>query len=128
MGVNVKAVFGSVAVCGVLLLAGCGDSSSATAESGWNPPRPSGVPDETWAAAIEDPAALSNYDLGFSYCQVERPAPVRIDTKVQKYPGATVDELNAYYNYVEVYVKPLCEALPPPPTTKGPASTQTRRL
>ena len=128
MAKSVKAVLGSVAVCGVLLLAGCGGSSSVTAESGWNPPRPSGVPDETWAAAIEDPATLSNFDLGVGYCQVERPAPARLDTKVQKYPGSTVDELNAYYNYVEVYVKPLCEALPPPPTTKGPASTHTRRL
>jgi hypothetical protein len=62
MAKSVKAVLGSVAVCGVLLLAGCGGSSSVTAESGWNPPRPSSVPDETWEA-IEDPATLSNVDL-----------------------------------------------------------------
>jgi len=125
MGVSVKAVAAFLATCGVLLLAGCGGSSSA--ETGWNPPRPSGVPNETWEA-IDDPATLSNFDLGVGYCQVERPTSAGIDAKAQQYPGSTVDELNAYYNYVEVYVKPLCEALPPPPTTKGPASTQTRRL
>ena len=127
MGVNVKAVLGSVAVCGVLLLAGCGGSSSATADSGWNPPRPSGVPDEKWDG-IDDPATLSNFDLAAGYCQVDRPTSAGLDAKVQEYPGSTVDELNAYYDYVEAYVKPLCDALPPPPTTKGPASTQTRRL
>ena len=127
MGVSVKAVLGSVAVCGVLLLAGCGGSSSATADSGWNPPRPSGVPDEKWDG-IDDPATLSNFDLAAGYCQVGRLTATQMDAKVQEYPGSTVDELNAYYDYVEVYVEPLCEALPPPPTTKGPASTQTRRL
>ena len=127
MGVSVKAVLGSVAVCGVLLLAGCGGSSGATAEGGWNPPRPTGVPDEKWES-IDDPATLSNFDLAAGYCQVDRPTSVWMDAKVQEYPGSTVDELNAYYDYVEVYVEPLCEALPPPPTTKGPASTQTRRL
>ena len=127
MGVNVKAVLGSVAVCGVLLLAGCGGSSSATAEAVWNPPRPSGVPDATWDG-IDDPATLSNFDLAAGYCQVDRPTSAGLDAKVQEYPGSTVDELNAYYDYVEVYVKPFCEALPPPPTTKGPASTKTRRL
>ena len=125
MGVNVKAVLGSVAVCGVLLLAGCGGPSSA--EAGWNPPRPSGVPDATWDG-IDDPATLSNFDLAAGYCQVDRPTSAGLDAKVQEYPGSTVDELNAYYDYVEVYVKPFCEALPPPPTTKGPASTKTRRL
>jgi hypothetical protein len=127
MGVNVKAVVTSVAVCGVLLLAGCGGSTSATADAGWNPPRPSGVSDETWEA-IEDPATLSNFDLGAGYCQVERPTAARIDAKVQEYPGSTAVELNAYYDYVEAYVKPLCEALPPPPTTKGPASVRVGRL
>ena len=127
MATRVKAVLGSVAVCGVLLLAGCGGSSSLTADAGWNPPRPTGVPDETWEA-IEDPATLSNVDLGTWYCSMDKPTSAGIATKVQEYPGSTVVELNAYYDYVEAYVKPLCEALPPPPTTKGPAAMRMKRL
>jgi hypothetical protein len=50
MGVNVKFALGSALVCGVLLVSGCGGSSSATASAGWNPPRPSGVPDDKWAS------------------------------------------------------------------------------
>ncbi len=127
MAVNVKAVLGSVAVCGVLLLAGCGDSSSASADSGWNPPRPTGVPDEKWAG-IDDPATLSNFDLAAGYCQVDRSTSAGLDAKEQEYPGSTALELRAYYEYVEAYVKPLCEALPPPPTTKGPAAMRMKRL
>ena len=119
MGVNVKAVLGLVAVCG--------GSSSATTDLGWNPPRPTGVPDEKWAG-IDDPATLSNFDLAAGYCQVDRLTATQMDAKVQEYPGSTVDELNAYYDYVDAYVKPLCEALPPPPTTKGPASVRVGRL
>ena len=125
MGVNMKAALGSAAVCGLLLLAGCGGSSSA--EAGWNPPRPTGVPDEKWES-IDDPATVSTFDLAAGYCQVARPTSAGIDAKVQEYPGSTADELNAYYDYVEAYVKPLCEALPPPPTTKGPASVRVGRL
>ena len=127
MAKSVKAVLGSVAVCGVLLLAACGGSTSATADAGWNPPRPTGVTDEKWETIV-DPASLSVDMLGFNYCPAVKPTSAEVDAKVLEYPGSTVAELNAYYDYVEAYVKPLCEALPPPPTTKGPASTQTRRL
>ena len=127
MAVNLKAVLGSVAVCGVLLLTGCGGSSSATSDSGWNPPRPTGVSDEKWES-IDDPATASNFDLAAGYCQVDRLTAAQMDAKVQEYPGSTVDELNAYYDYVEAYVKPLCEALPPPLTTKGPGAMRMKRL
>ena len=116
MGVSLNAVVTSVAACGVLLLAGCGGSGSATTDSGWNPPRPSGVPDEKWATVVAaDPASLPDEDLAGG-CQAVRPPSDEVEAKVQEYPGSTVDELNAYYDYVEAYVKPLCDALPPPPT------------
>ena len=118
MGVNVKAVLGSVAVCGVLLLAGCGGSSSATAEAVWNPPRPTGVPDEKWASVV-DPASLPDEDLAGGYCQMVKPAPVEVDAKALEYPGATAQEFNAYYDYVIAYVAPLCVDLPPATGTKG---------
>ena len=120
MGVNVKAVLGSVAVCGVLLLAGCGGSSSATADSGWNPPRPTGVPDDKWATVVDaDPAALPDRDLAGGYCQAVKPAPDEIDAKAQEYPGATAGEVGAFYDYVLAYVTPLCDALPPATGPKG---------
>ena len=118
MGVNVKAVLGSVAVCGVLLLAGCGGSSSATAEAVWNPPRPTGVPDEKWASVV-DPASLPVEDLAGGYCQMVKPAPAEVDAKALEYPGATAQEFNAYYDYVIAYVAPLCVDLPPATGTKG---------
>jgi hypothetical protein len=120
MGVNVKAVLGSVAVCGVLFLAGCGGSSSATAESGWNPPRPTGVPDEKWATVVEaDPAALPVEDLAGGYCQAVKPEPAEVDAKVQEYPGATVAEFNDFYDYLLTYVTPLCADLPTATGVKG---------
>ena len=120
MGVNVKAVLGSVAVCGVLLLAGCGGSSAATADSGWNPPRPTGVPDDKWATVVDaDPASLPDQDLAGGYCQAVQPAPDEIDAKAQEYPGATAGEVSAFYEYVLAYVAPLCDALPPATGPKG---------
>jgi hypothetical protein len=120
MGVNVKAVLGSVAVCGVLLLAGCGGSSSATADSGWNPPRPSGVPDEKWATVVEgDPAALPVEELSGGYCQAVKPESAEVDAKVQEYPGATVEEFNDFYDYLLTYVAPLCADLPTATVVKG---------
>ena len=120
MGVNVKAVLGSMAVCGLLLLAGCGGSSAATADSGWNPPRPTGVPDDKWATVVDaDPAALPDQDLAGGYCQAVQPAPDEIDAKAQEYPGATAGEVSAFYEYVLAYVAPLCDALPPATGPKG---------
>ena len=118
MGVNVKAVLGSVAICGVLLLAGCGGSGSATADAGWNPPRPTGVPDEKWASVV-DPASLPVEELAAGYCQVVKPAPAEVDAKALEYPGATAEEFNAYYDYVISYVAPLCADLPPATGAKG---------
>ncbi len=117
MANNVKAALGSVAVCGVLLLAGCGGSGSATTDSGWNPPRPSGVPDEKWATVV-DPASLPVEELA-GECQAVKPEPAEVDAKVLEYPGSTAQEFNDYYDYVIAYVAPLCEALPPSATTKG---------
>ncbi len=120
MGVNVKAVLGSVAVCGVLFLAGCGGSSSATADAGWNPPRPSGVPDEKWAMVVDaDPASLPQEDLAGGYCQAVKPEPAEVEAKVQEYPGSTAQEFNDFYDYVIVYVAPLCADLPTETGTKG---------
>ena len=120
MGVNVKAVLGSVAVCGVLLLAGCGGSSSATADSGWNPPRPTGVPDDKWATVVDaDPAALPDQDLAGGYCQAVKPEPAEVDAKALEYPGASAEEFNMFYDYVLAYVAPLCAALPPATGAKG---------
>ena len=82
MASNVRAVLTSVAVCGVLLLAGCGGSSSTTADSGWNPPRPTGVPDEKWATVVDaDPASLPGEDLSGAYCQAVKPEPAEVDAK-----------------------------------------------
>ena len=120
MGVNVKAVLGSVAVCGVLLLAGCGGSSAATADSGWNPPRPTGVPDDKWATVVDaDPAALPDQDLAGGYCQAVKPEPAEVDAKALEYPGASAEEFNMFYDYVLAYVAPLCAALPPATGAKG---------
>ena len=120
MGVNVKAVLGSMAVCGLLLLAGCGGSSAATADSGWNPPRPTGVPDEKWATVVEaDPAALPDQDLAGGYCQAVKPEPAEVDAKALEYPGASAEEFNMFYDYVLAYVAPLCAALPPATGAKG---------
>ena len=120
MGINVKAVVGSAALCGLLLLAGCGGSSSATADSGWNPPRPSGVPDEKWATVVDgDPASLSGEDLAGGYCQAVKPEPAEVDAKALEYPGASAEEFNMFYDYVLAYVAPLCAALPPATGAKG---------
>ena len=65
MGVNVKAVLGSVAVCGVMLLAGCGGSEGAapasSAPSGGTMAKGVDVPDAAPAAA---PAAASSTSTG----------------------------------------------------------------
>ena len=120
MGVNVKAVLGSMAVCGLLLLAGCGGSSAATAASGWNPPRPTGVPDDKWATVVDaDPAALPDQDLAGGYCQAVKPEPAEVDAKALEYPGASAEEFNMYYNYVLAYGAPLCAVLPPAMQVKG---------
>lgn len=120
MASNVKTVLGSAAVCGVLLLAGCGGSSSATADSGWNPPRPTGVPDEKWATVVDaDPASLPGEDLSGGYCQAVKPEPAEVDAKALEYPGASAEEFNMYYNYVLAYGAPLCAVLPPAMQVKG---------
>ena len=120
MASNVKTVLGSAAMLGVLLLAGCGGSSSATADSGWNPPRPTGVPDEKWATVVDaDPASLPGEDLSGGYCQAVKPEPAEVDAKALEYPGATAQEFDAFYDYVLAYVTPLCDALPPSTGPKG---------
>ena len=120
MASNVKTVLGSAAMLGVLLLAGCGGSSSATADSGWNPPRPTGVPDEKWATVVDaDPASLPGEDLSGGYCQAVKPEPAEVDAKALEYPGATAQEFDAFYDYVLAYVTPLCDALPPATGPKG---------
>ena len=124
MAHNVKAVGVSVALCGALLLAGCASSSSASMGAGWNPPRPSGVPDEKWATVV-DPASLPVEELA-GECQAVKPEPAEVDAKVLEYPGLTAQEFNAYYDYVIAYVAPLCEALPPSATTKGLGATLKR--
>ena len=112
MGVNVNAALGSVAVCGVLLLAWCGGSSSTTADSGWKPPRPTGVPDEKWATVVDaDPASLPGEDLSGGYCQAVKPEPAEVDAKALGYPGSTAEEFDAFYDYVIAYVAPLCADL-----------------
>ncbi len=128
MAKSVKAVLGSVAACGVLVLAGCGGSTSATADAGWNPPRPTGVTDEKWAAAIEDPATLSVDMLGFNYCPAVKPTSAEVEAKVLEYPGSTVAELNAYYEYVTAYVAPLCADLPTETGAKGAKRVPTAVL
>ena len=118
MASNVKTVLGSAAVCGVLLLAGCGGTSSA--EAGWNPPRPTGVPDEKWATVVDgDPALLPGEDLAGGYCQAVKPEPAEVDAKALEYRGATVEEFNAFYDYVIAYVAPLCADLLPTTGPKG---------
>ena len=120
MASNVKTVLGSAAMFGVLLLAGCGGSSSATADSGWNPPRPTGVPDEKWATVVDaDPASLPGEDLSGGYCQAVKPEPAEVDAKALEYPGSTAQEFDAFYDYVLAYVTPLCDALPPATGPKG---------
>lgn len=118
MGVDVRAVVGWLAVCGALLLAGCSGSSGSSADAGWNPPRPTGVPDEKWATVV-DPASLPVEDLAGGYCQMVKPAPAEVDAKALEYPGATAEEFNAYYDYVISYVAPLCVDLPPATGAKG---------
>lgn len=98
MGVSVKAVLGSVAVCGVLVLAGCSSgttastpTAAASAQASWNPPRPTGVPDEKWATVVEgDPAALPVEELAGGYCQAVKPESAEVDAKVLEYPGAAL--------------------------------------
>ena len=120
MASNVKTVLGSAAMFGVLLLAGCGGSSSATADSGWNPPRPTGVPDEKCATVVDaDPASLPGEDLSGGYCQAVKPEPAEVDAKALEYPGSTAEEFDAFYDYVMAYVTPLCDALPPATGPKG---------
>ena len=120
MGVDVRAVVGSLAMCGALLLAGCSGSSGSSADAGWNPPRPTGVPDEKWATVVDaDPAALPDQDLAGGYCQAVKPEPAEVDAKALEYPGASAEEFNMFYDYVLAYVAPLCAALPPATGAKG---------
>ena len=120
MGVDVRAVVGSLAVCGALVLAGCSGSSGSSADAGWNPPRPTGVPDEKWATVVDaDPAALPDQDLAGGYCQAVKPEPAEVDAKALEYPGASAEEFNMFYDYVLAYVAPLCAALPPATGAKG---------
>ena len=63
MAYNVRAVFSSVAVCALLFLAGCGSFSRTSADAGWNPPSPTGVPDERRSTFVDaDPASLPGED------------------------------------------------------------------
>ena len=106
MANNVKAILTFVVVCGVVLLAGCGGTSSASAEAGWNPPRPTGVPDAKWATVVDaDPASLAGEDLAGAYCQAVKPE--------------SAEEFNEFYDYVLAYVAPLCAALPLASGSKG---------
>lgn len=125
MGVNVGAVVGSAALCVVLLLAGCGSGTAASAptvaaaaDAEWNPPRPTGVSDEEWATIV-DPASLPVEDLAGGFCQAVKPTPAEVEANVTEYPGTTVEELKAYYDYVFAYVAPLCADLPPATDPKG---------
>jgi len=129
MGLKVWTALGSVTVCGTLLLAGCSSSNSATVDGGWNPPRPTGIPDEKWtAAAGTDPASLSDKDLADGYCPPLKPTTAEIDAKVQKYPGATIEEFNAYYDYVVAYVKPMCSRVLPAASPTGAFRLGVKRL
>ena len=122
-----KAVLGSVALCGVLVLAGCGSGTASSeqtmatsAEAVWNPPRPTGVADEKWATVIDgDPASLPVEELAAGYCQAVKPEPAEVDAKALEYPGASAEEFNMFYDYVLAYVAPLCAALPPATGAKG---------
>ncbi|MFZ4386401.1 MAG: hypothetical protein ACOYOM_15835 [Chloroflexota bacterium] len=127
MGVSVKAILGSVAVCGVMLLAGCGGSSGPSGDAGWNPPRPTGVTDEKWATIV-DPASLSVEELSGGYCPAVKPTSAEVEAKVLEYPGSTVAELNAYYDYVTAYVAPLCADLPTETGAKGAKRVPTAVL
>ena len=127
MANNLKAVLGSVALCGVLVLAGCGSGTASSeqtmatsAEAGWNPPRPTGVADEKWATVVDgDPSLLPVEDLADGYCRAVKPEPADVDAKALEYPGASAEEFNAYYDYVISYVAPLCADLPPATGAKG---------
>ena len=48
-----------------------------------------------------------------------KPPSDEVEAKVQKYPGSTAEEFDAFYDYVIAYVAPLCAALPPATGPKG---------
>lgn len=97
MGASVRAVIGSVAVS-----------------------------DEEWATIV-DLASLPVKDLAGGFCQAVKPTPVEVEANVTEYPGTTVEELNAYYDYVFAYVAPLCADLPPATDPKGASRVEGRQ-
>jgi len=97
-------VIGSLAITATLLLAGCGGSSTADAPSAaasWNPPRPTGVPDEDWADYGQDPATYSPEYLARA-CSENPPFPLaQIDQFVNGYVGSRVRDTNVGISRVE---------------------------
>ena len=129
------AVACSLTAAGTLLLAACGTTTTAAAPSAaspsaaagtWNPPRPTGITDATWADYSKDPAALSPARLAAGCASVARPTPDQIDHDLlPQAPGSTPEQWNAYYDFVLAYAAPLCAALPTTAPVKGLGSRRS---
>ena len=158
---NVFAVIGVLALTGTVVLAGCGGSTSATtsaatapaesaaaagsmpAESadGFDPPRPTGIPDEGWAelTAQLDPAnTRARFEAKTpeeQAKQCQEPYPVSAEVLAaaaadgaEQVAGSTVEEWTALFDYKvaadEAYGMAelradLCAGLPPVTVSEG---------
>jgi hypothetical protein len=157
---NAVAVLGVLALTGTVVLAGCGGSTSATtpaasapAESapatsmpaggtdGFDPPRPTGIPDEGWAdlTAQLDPAGTrarfeaKTPEEQAKQCQEPYPVPAEVlaaaaADSAEQVAGSTVEEWTALFDYKvaadEAYGMAelraeLCASLPPVTAPKG---------
>ena len=136
------AIIGSLAISGALLLAGCGGGSTAAAPSAaaasaasssaaepavaastgpgvgteWNPPRPTGVPEELWSSMSADPAAMmaSPEDLAKGCKGLKPPTASDLGQFVEMAPGSNLQEWTDFYDYLIAYVTPLCASAPEP--------------
>ena len=130
------AIFGSLAISGALLLAGCGGSSTATTPSAgaassaadpavaasaapsvgteWNPPRPSGLEDDLWASIATDPAAsIDTPEKLAKDCPSLKPATAtEIDMFVEMAPKSNAQEWTTYFDYFYAYATQLCANAP----------------
>ena len=136
------AIVGSLAISGALLLAGCGGGSTAAAPSSaapsaaastaadpavaastgpgvgteWNPPRPTGVPEDLWATMAADPATMMTTpeELAKGCKGLKPPSPTDLEMFVELTPGSNAQEWTDFYDYAIAYTTPLCENAPAP--------------
>jgi len=91
-------------------------SAGPVAATEWNPPRPTGVPDDLWASISADPAAsIDTPEKLAKSCQGLKPTtPNDIEMFVELAPGSNAQDWTAVFDYAYAYYTQLCVNAPEP--------------